>query len=359
MSYLDATDWNDLQSSNATNEKRKSELGIVDAVKASTPATSEYISPSTVAALREASSLRNVQIPVLKDQAVSVVTTPGFNFIPSNLPESAQYAFTAVDVFSGFRHHPAQYANNSIDDEWAKKEVMGNVAYALGNTVESQLASVLSTRKSQVLANTLQVSATSGDYTFDTGTDTLQIKKAAQNETMYYSLQNLMASNELGGEYRVVTNRGGLTRQKVEAAKYGANNSQNLQALGFYGMDRMHESGNISAGSDVFNGYLLRDGAIGIIENHPYDFRANTSFAGKQWSITDMELPWAKMRANVYVNNEATEATALVGAGTDSNMIMTHFSEMAIWLRFYIVYRYNSDLSTRANDIVKIQGLTT
>ena len=52
-------------------------------------------------------------------------------------------------------------------------------------------------------------------------------------------------------------------------------------------------------------------------------------------------------------------ADALVGAGSDSNMIMTHFQEMAVWIRFYIVYRYNSDLTTRANDIVKLKGLTT
>jgi hypothetical protein len=32
---------------------------------------------------------------------------------------------------------------------------------------------------------------------------------------------------------------------------------------------------------------------------------------------------------------------------------------MAIWVRFYVVYRYNSDLGTRVNDIVKIQGLLT
>jgi hypothetical protein len=38
---------------------------------------------------------------------------------------------------------------------------------------------------------------------------------------------------------------------------------------------------------------------------------------------------------------------------------MTHFEEMALWFRFYVVYRYNSDLSARANDIVKLVGATT
>jgi hypothetical protein len=205
----------------------------------------------------------------------------------------------------------------------------------------------------------LRVSKTSGDYAFDATTDKLNIKKAAQDETMFFSMENLMASNELAGNYRVVTNRAGLARQKAAALKYGAGNDKNLQALGFFGADRMHESGNIAAGSDIFNGWFIRDGAIGIIENYPFDFRNGTEIGGKKWSISDVEIPHTRMRANIYVNNEATEATALVGAGQDSNLIMTHFSEMAIWVRFYIVYRYNSSLGTRANDIVKITGLTT
>lgn len=358
MAYLDATDWNDLQATNATNEKRFSQLGYVDAVKDSTASVGDYLSPSSIEALRSTSSLRNVQIPVLKDQTVTVTTSPGFT-IPSNLPESAQYYFAPVDVFSGFRHYPGQHDNNTIDSEWAKREVMKNVDYAMGQNVETLLASTLSTRKTQLLANCPQVSTVSTGYNFNTGTDTLDVKVAEQNDTMFYSLEALMDSNELPGDYRIVTNRAGLTKQKAQALRYGANNEKNLQALGFFGADRMYESANISAGSDIFNGYLFRDGAIGIIENFPYDFRNGTEIGGKKWSITDVELPSSRMRANIFVNNEATDATALVGAGTDSNLIMTHFSEMAIWLRFYIVYRYNSDLTTRANDIVKIKGLTT
>jgi hypothetical protein len=37
MSYINASLWNNIQVSDATNEKRFSELGIVDAVKESTP----------------------------------------------------------------------------------------------------------------------------------------------------------------------------------------------------------------------------------------------------------------------------------------------------------------------------------
>jgi hypothetical protein len=359
MSYIDATDWLDLQISDATNEKRFAELGVIDSVKASTPATEEYIPPSAKTKMQEMSSLRDLQIPVFKDQTVTVNTTPGFGNIPSNLPESAEYAFTAVDVFSGFRHYPAQYANNAVDEAWGKRQVMKNVSYAMANQIESLLLTTLSARKTQQLGYTTQVSQGDGTFSFSTGTDTLTVSKAAQKETMFFNLEALMNANELPGNYRIVTSRAGLAVQKSERAKYQTNNDKNLQALGMFDIDRMHESGNISAGSDNFSGYLFRDGAIGVVENFPFDFRNGTQFAGKQWSVSDMEIPFTRMRANLYINNEATDATALVGAGTDSNMIMTHFQEMAIWIRFYIVYRYNSDIANRVNDIVYMVGATS
>lgn len=359
MAYLDATDWNDIQDTNATNEKRFSQLGIVDAVKDGTPGTEKFLKPSAIEKLRTASSLRDVQIPVIKDQTVTVNTTPGFSFIPDNLPESAQYTFTAVDVFSGFRHYPGQFANNSMDEAFVKKEVMKNIAYAMGTSVETLLTTVLEARKTQLLNFTTQVSQGDGTYSFNSGTDTLEINKAAQKETMFFNLDHLMKANELGGEYRIVTNRAGLSVQKAEQLKYSVDNTKNLAALGMFPMSNMYETGNISGGSDIFNGYLLRDGAMGMIENYPFDFRNGTEFAGKKWSISDVEIPFTRMRANIFVNNEATDATALVSAGTDSNLIMTHFQEMAIWLRFYIVYPYNSDLTTRTNDVVKVKGLTT
>jgi hypothetical protein len=358
MAYLDATMWLDIQSTNATNEKRFAELGVLNAVKASTPFV-DYISPSDIQKFAELSALRDIQIPVMKDQTVSVVTTPGFAFIPANLETTDQYTFVAYDVFSGMRHYPASYSNNAVDEAFARQQKMKNIAYEMGKTIEGILLTNLDSRKSQVVSYTTQVSVGTGTYSFNSGTSTLEVNKAAQKETMFYSLEKLMEANELPGNYRIVTSRAGLAIQKAEALKYGSNNSVDLNALGFASMDRMHESGQISAGSDIFNGYFLRDGAMGVYENFPYDFRAGTQFAGKTWSVSDMEIPYVGMRCNIYVNNEATDATALVTSGTDTNLVMTHFQETAIWARFYVVYRYNSSLSTRANDIVKVKGLTT
>jgi len=354
---LNATLLNDLQASDAINEKRFFEKGIINAVKASTPSV-QFLSPSARAEMQTISSDRDVQFPVLQDQTVVTNSSPSFT-IPANLTTSAQYSFTAVDVFSGFRHYPSLYANNTIDGEWDKQQKLLNIADAMATDIEVLLETQLAARRSQLMNFTTQISQGDGVYTYNGAPDTLEINKAAQKETMFTNLTALMAANELPGNYRVITSPAGLAVQKSELAKYGSGNDKNLQALGMFGADQMHESNSISAGSDVFNGYLLRDGSIGMIENFPADFVAGTKFGAKEWSISDMEIPGTGMRANIYTNSEATDATALVTSGTDSNLKMTHFEEMAIWQRFFIVYEYNSDLASRVSSIVQLSGKTS
>lgn len=360
MANLDATLWNDIQSSNATNEKRFSQLGVVDLAADSTAAI-DFILPSDIERMNTLSSLRKPLFPVIKDQTVTVNSTPGFNFIPSNLPTTDQYTFVAYDVFSGLRHYPSAYANNSVDGQYALQQLMLNVAYAMGKAKEDILVTQLEARKTQVLSAGSLVAVSQGDgaYTFNTSTDTLTVTKAAQKETMFFNLSALMEANELGGNYRIVTTRGGLSVQKAEQLKYNVSNNKNLNALGMFPLDQMYETAAISQGSDVFSGFIVRDGSFGFIPNFPNDFFIGTSFGAHSWSISDMELPFIRSRANIYVNKEATNATSIVTTGTDSNLIMTHVQEMAIWDRFFVVYRYNSDLATRANDIVKVVGATS
>ncbi len=142
MANLDASQWNDIQESGSENEKRFAELGLVDSFKASTPFI-DYVSASAREALRTTSSLRATEIPIIKDQQVTVVQTPGFEFIPSNVEESDVYSFNAVDVFSGFRHFPATYANNMIDEQGALEAKMKNIAYQSAITIESLLSATL------------------------------------------------------------------------------------------------------------------------------------------------------------------------------------------------------------------------
>jgi len=356
MGYINATVWNDIQSTNATNEKRFAELGIIDAVKKSTEGV-DYISPSQKQAFSEISSLRSIEIPVIKDQTVEVVTTPSFN-IPHNLAETANYSFVRYDAFSGFRFYPASFANNQVDAIFYRDSVMNNVAYAMANEIEEILETRLDERKTQTLSGLTEVSQ--GDGTFTFASNKLTINKAAQKETMFDYLDQLMSANELPGRYRIVSNRNGLSLANSKYAQYGPNNERNLQAAGMLDSDRQHQTGNISPDTgENLSGFMIRDGAIGVYENFPYNFREGTEIGGKKWSVSNVALPYIGMKCNIYTNSEATDATALISGGVDSNLRMTHFEEMAIWSSFTVVYRYNSDLVNRPNDIVKIVGTTS
>lgn len=355
MNYLSATDLNDIQPVGGRDEKRFSPLGLVDAARDSTDFV-DYISPSEKEAMSKLSSERNIQSPVIVDQEITVSMTPGFPFIPTNLPTSDQYSYVAVDIFSGMKFWPASYEDNAIDMNWEKQRRLEAITYAMGQKKEELISTVLESRKTQVLDGTTQVSQGDGTFFFNGATDTLEISKAAQKETMFANIQALFEINEIPGMLRYVSNRGGFQVQMTESLKYGTENEKNLQALGLVSPDRYYQTGGLSAGSDVFNGFVFRDGDIGLIENYPWDFRAGINFAGKEWSISDIETKWTRSRLNVFVDNHATDATSLVQS---SNMKMTHFQEMGLWDRFYIVYPYNSNLEERSNGVFKIKGVTT
>lgn len=359
MSFLDLTLLNDFQVTEATNEKREANYGMLDLVKDSTPSV-DYVPPSVQQQLSMSSASRNAKIPVMKDQAVTVTTTPGFENIPINLGESGTYFFTAYDVFSGFRHYPAAFENNQVDANWWFTQTMRNVLKGMAVVKDDIMETILEARKTQLLDYTAQVSQGEGTYTFTGATDTLDINKAAQKDTMPTYLKELMRANQLPGEYRIVTSPAGLLVSEIEAFKNQDMQAvQKLWAQAPISPDRRYVSDQLSPGSDNFTGFLVRDGAIGAYENWPWDFRNGTEFGGKMWDISDVELPYIKSRPNIYINREAANGESLITPSTDSNLTMTHWEEMAIWDRFYVVYRYNSDLATRANDIVKIKGLTT
>lgn len=356
MAFLSANVLNDLQSSRAFNEKRARKFGLID-LAYNGRAGLDFLPPDAIEMLKTMSSARNYQLPVLKDQTVTVSTTPGFANIPLNLGESANYYFTAYDVFSGFRFFPAAHANNQVSAEFYRDQILRNVLEAMAATKEGILKTVADARKTQVLSNTQQVSMGDGTFTFSTSTDDLTINKAAQKDTMFSYLVSLMESNLLPGNYSIVTSLAGLAVANAEALKYGLQNSKNIDwAQGAIPFANRYESSVITTSAN-FDGYLIREGALSFVPNHPFDFMNNSKVAGKEWTISDMELPFIKSQANIFINTEATDASSLVTS--DSNMIMTKWEEMAIWDRFYVVYPYNSALASRPSDIVKLVGATS
>ena len=145
MAYLDTTVLNDFQATQATNEKFKANYGIVDLAKDSGP-FADYLPPSVMAILSTSSASRDAQIPVLKDQTVTVTTVPGFSNIPVNLGETDNYFFTAFDIFSGFRLYPGSFENNQLDAAFYRDNIINNILQAIAVSKDDIIESVLATR---------------------------------------------------------------------------------------------------------------------------------------------------------------------------------------------------------------------
>jgi hypothetical protein len=368
MAYLDETLLVDFQQEGGFSDFQENQHGIIDAVvERSNPTLGQpgsFISPDSIAQLQRISGARGHQIPVIKDEEVVVVTTPGFSQIPSNLPNSDKYSFTAFDVFSGMRFYPASYENNTVGADFEKNNRMRRILRSMATKVEEILVAQMELRKTQILNFTAQASQGAGTFSFDAPTDTLSISKDAQREVMWANLNALMRANKLPGMYSFVGSPLATLSQDNSQQQSGPNNNVNYQYQNnLFPRERIYDSHFLTPGADNFSGFFMRDGSLGTIENWPYDFRNNTVLSGgdRRWSIAPAELQYVRMRPAVYFNNEATDASALIqaGSGTDTNLIMTTFEEMALWLRFYVVYPYQTDFATRANDIVKLRGLTT
>ena len=257
MALLDLSVLDDLQVKAATNEKLLANYGMIDLAKDSGKSI-DYIPPSVMDELSRMSGARDAVLPALVDQTVTVGTTPGFANIPSNLATSAVYNFTAVDVFSGFRIYPSQFENSTLDAAWYRDQVLMNVLQAMAVSIDDLIEVQLEARKTQTLSHLVQISQGNGTFTFNAGTDTLEISKAAVLEVMYWNLVNLMQANQLPGQYRLVTSPAGLVSSITEAREAGPANASNLlwnQAV--IPADRLYSSNQLAAGSDIFNGFFV------------------------------------------------------------------------------------------------------
>jgi len=367
MPFLDPSFILDFQDQGGSSDFQQNQNGLIDAVvERGNPTLGQrgsFLTPTALETLRTISGARDNKIPVIKDDDAVVVTTPGFDQIPDNLPNSDQYGFTAFDIFSGMRFYPGMYGTNAISAEFERDNRMQRILRAMATKLEEVLSTVAETRKTQLLNFTTQASQGSGTFVFDGTGDTLNISKDAQRETMFHNMTSLAVANKLPGNYSLVGSPLALLSHDSAVQQSGANNAVNLQyPMNQWIQERYYQSHFLQPGADNFSGYFMRDGSLGMVSNHPYDFINGTEINGMKWGISPVPLQGIRMRPNIYINNNAVDATSLVKQGAapiDTNLLMSHFEEMAIWLRVYVVYPYQTDFATRANDIWKLRGLTT
>ena len=328
-------------------------FGLIDCFKYNTP-FNKILTPTLKAHLQQVEG-RTTEYTGLKETVITTTSTESFT-IPAHLSTSEQKTLTAVSIFSGFQIYPAWFQNNTI----AMADYLANkydeVFMAMANAKEVLMAALLNTNRNQTALAVTQINGGSGVFAFNAELDTITVNKAGQLDTLFANLKTLMRIAKKAGNYNIVVNEGGFNLALNEILKYGAANDKNLAFIQNT-MPKFFETLNIAPESFQFKAYLLLDGAVGCVENYPFDFRVGTTVDSKVWGIMDTPAPYVKERLNVYHNKEAVDASSL--GDTTAHLKMTSMEEWGFLDKFFLVTNYTSGLTTRVQDIVKITGATS
>lgn len=352
--FIDFSVLNAYQDRVTQTEKDQQRYGLIEALKHNTPMNKVLASPALKAHLQTVQG-RTTQYTGLKEDVITTTSVESFT-IPSHLSVSEQKTLTSVSIFSGFRVYPGYFVNNTIEMSTYVQNKYDEVFSAMAAAKETQIANVLSTYKTQVLNGVTQINNGDGTFAFNDSLDTLTVDAAGQKDALFANLKTIMRINKKAGNYNMAVNEGGFNLAINEILKFGATNSENRQ-FALNQLPTIFETLGIAPSTFQFVAYLLKDGAIGSVQNYPFDFRNGTVVGDKKWGIMPTPAPYIGERLNVFHNIEATDASDL-GEST-SDLRMTSYEEWGFLDKFFLVPNYNSDLGTRVNDIVKVTGATS
>jgi hypothetical protein len=351
--YIDFSVLNAYQDKIARTEKETQNYGLIRCLEHNTP-FSKTLTPSLAAHLATVEG-QTTQYTGLKEDTIVTTSTESFT-IPAHLSDSEQKSLTAISIFSGFQVYPKWFVNNTIAYEEYVQNKYDEVFAAMAAAKETQIASVLSTNKTQTLSGIAQINNGDGVFAFNTGLDTLTADKAAQKDTLFSNLKTIMRINKKVGNYNMVVNEGGFNLALNEIFKFGQMNSENRQFV-LNQLPMYFETLGIAPSTFQYVAYLLRDGAIAGVQNYPSDFRTGTVVGEKIWGVTDSPVPYINQKLNVYYNKEAVDASSL--GDQTGHLKMTSMEEWGFLDKFFLIPSYNSDLTSRVSDIVKTTGATS
>lgn len=349
---LDQTALNAYISSEVDDENKKYDLsnGMIRGAKYNTGLQSQ-MTENLKSRIRNANG-RPIDISVLKKRDFEVQTSLSFAF-DANLSESAKMRVAILTSFVGMYSYPiAQHAANAITSEVDFQSRYRSADIALAKAMSENIESVLNLRRTQVLDTTAAISG----MTFDGTNHNIDITYDAQTSAPIFSdMATVMMDNGIGfmpNDFNYIGDAG-ITSIEAYRRQFNENNSMNLSQMPMqYFVDT---SGSITrpAGS-TSSGYLLKNGAISLIDSVPLEFAQGITIGGdvSVWDIGDMELPYSGMRPLLY--RKRMEADGSVFGGSK----MSYVEKYGIGLQYAIVYNYNTDLSANVNDIVRVEMLT-
>lgn len=347
MSYLVDTALNNYQSKLAQTEIKKPINGAIKFVQDQT--ADAQVDMETVNAIKNANG-RTVDISAIKESSLSVATSFSYNLNESR-NDTAKTSVTIYQYWVSFFANKYDFSNNAIAFQQYLDNKIVEADKALANAVSTQLISVLNTNRTQTLVHT----GIPSGLDFNETSDAVTIALAKHGAPFFDYLQTLFMQNQIGDRDAVVLASPSLGYIIANHRLYGQYNDKNLMGQAF---PQIYTDTNLSAtASSDATFYMARKGAAAMFESIPVEFaNADNSVADVKFSVGAQAMPLCGMKPLVLEIDSVYDNNGLTTRPTDR---MTVTKKFGIGLSFGVVTSYNSDLTTKVNDIVKVEALSS
>ena len=348
---LDLTELNAYISSEVDDENKKYnyQSGIIQSAKYNTQ-FQEYMTAQIKDKVKNSNG-QQIDISALVDSEFSVQTALSFVF-DANISASAKTTLAVVTAWTGFNEYPGQYGSNAISREVDMASKYRKASKALGKSITESLYTRLNSRRTQVFSDAISNSGESFDATGDNYDITLA---GWTSNPVFESLVAQFNDNGIDGgmeDFNMVGNSG-LININAYRNQYGQNNDKNLQGNPMQSF--IDSSGKIvNASGTQATSFMMKNGAVAITDVVPLEFVNNFTIGQfAEFGVGDMELPHTGMRPLVY--REEAKADATFVNGSPMSKVIRH----GIGHQFVISTNYNADLTTKVNDILRVEFLNS
>lgn len=351
MANLDLTELNTYISSETDDENKKYgyQSGLIQNAMYNTR-YQEYMTEQIKNKVKNANG-QQIDISALVDSEFTVQTALSFVF-DANISTSAKTTLAVVTAWTGFYEYPGQYGSNSISRETDMASKYRKADKALGKYINEALYTRLNSRRTQVFSDSISNAGESYDGTGDN----LDIALAAwQGYPVFESIVAMFNDNGIEGgaeDFNIVGNSG-LVNINAYRNQFGQANDKNLQALNMQSF--IDSSGKIVNPSGTqATSFVMKNGAIALTDVVPLEFAGNFTVGNfAEFGVGDMELPHTGMRPLVYREEALADATAY--NGSPMSKVIKH----GIGHQFVISTNYCADLTSKVNDILRVEFLNS
>lgn len=321
------------------NMARPLEYGALDFFIQQTDAPGSIINPN----LRDRAfeSIGNtVQVPVIDYDGDVTVANVRSCVIGDDENTSALFTVNWVTLAVGFTMVPSLYLNNEISYEHDFARKMEKVCRALATEMDKLAIAALEANKTEVFADTLYYTVTS---------NAVQVPFIARMEWLA-DMNSLMRANAYPGLLHIVGNTGidSLIRKLAEHDIYNDVNKR-LE----YDNKVFHYTANIANEAGILaTAYIVEDGNVGVLTRVDREALRRASYNFHEWDV--VRLPFIDLPVGSHYYTSVGDQSGIAGAASaDMTCVGKEYFGFSVDVAFLV--GYNSDASTVANPIIKVQ----